>query len=399
MRRFDVAIIGGGPSGLSAAWSAASHNADVILFEEHEEIGVPRHCAGLVSGEGLKLIGMSCKSSFIENKVRKALLLIDGVCIELKKIGEPLYVLNREAFDKEMAGRALCSGSEILLNARVEMLERKGEGIAVKTTKGSYLCRLVIDGEGAKARFVAEMGLGGPQYKLPALQMELRGASVNSDEVLVIGGSRWAPGFFAWIIPFGNDEVRVGLASTVGHCNLLLRKLIKSHPLASKVLKNCIVKKMYGGTVVLGPIKRCFANNFMVVGDAAGQTKPLTGGGIVYGSLCGFIAGIIAAKVVEGKAKTEAYEKAWRRVLNIEEKVGLLIRKAISCGVEEEEIARIASLGYRIGLTSIIEREVHYDYHMTSIVRKPALLILSALILTLAYPMKAFKYSLQAFLS
>ncbi|MHC1601244.1 MAG: geranylgeranyl reductase family protein [Candidatus Nezhaarchaeales archaeon] len=397
MKRFDVAVIGGGPSGLSAAWSASSHNANVILFEEHEEIGVPRHCAGLVSGEGLKLIGMPCKSSFIENKVHRALLLINGVCIELKKMGEPLYVLDREAFDKEMAERALYSGSNIMLNTRVKELERKGEDIVVKTTRGSYLCRLVIDGEGAKASFAVKMGLSGPQYRLPALQMELRGASVHSDEVLVIEGSRWAPGFFAWIIPLSNNEVRVGLASIIGHCDLLLKRLMKRHPLASKVLKNCAVKRVYGGTVVLGPIEKAFTENLMVVGDAAGQTKPLTGGGIIYGSLCGFIAGMIAAKVVERKAKVEAYEKAWRRILNIEEKMGLLIRKLIT--EKEEDLARITSLGFRTRLISLIEREVHYDYHVTSIIRKPSLLMLSALILTLVNPMKAFKYSLQAFLS
>ncbi|MHC1628176.1 MAG: geranylgeranyl reductase family protein [Candidatus Nezhaarchaeales archaeon] len=397
MKRFDVAVIGGGPSGLSAAWSASSHNANVILFEEHEEIGVPRHCAGLVSGEGLKLIGMPCKSSFIENKVHRALLLINGVCIELKKMGEPLYVLDREAFDKEMAERALYSGSNIMLNTRVKELERKGGDIVVKTTRGSYLCRLVIDGEGAKASFAVKMGLSGPQYRLPALQMELRGASVHSDEVLVIEGSRWAPGFFAWIIPLSNNEVRVGLASIIGHCDLLLKRLMKRHPLASKVLKNCAVKRVYGGTVVLGPIEKAFTENLMVVGDAAGQTKPLTGGGIIYGSLCGFIAGMIAAKVVERKAKVEAYEKAWRRILNIEEKMGLLIRKLIT--EKEEDLARITSLGFRTRLISLIEREVHYDYHVTSIIRKPSLLMLSALILTLVNPMKAFKYSLQAFLS
>jgi len=390
-------VIGGGPSGLSAAWSASSHGANVILFEEHEEIGVPRHCAGLVSGEGLKLIGMPCKSSFIENKVHRALLLINGVCIELKKMGEPLYVLDREAFDKEMAERALYSGSNMMLNTRVKELERKGEDIVVKTTRGSYLCRLAIDGEGAKASLAVRMGLSGPQYRLTALQMELRGASVHSDEVLVIEGRRWAPGFFAWIIPLSNNEVRVGLASIIGRCDLLLKRLMKKHPLASKVLKNCAVKRVYGGTVVLGSIKKAFTENLMVVGDAAGQTKPLTGGGIIYGSLCGSIAGMIAAKVVERKAKVEVYEKAWRRILNIEEKMGLLIRKLIT--EKEEDLARIASLGFRTKLISLIEREVHYDYHVTSIIRKPSLLMLSALILTLVNPMKAFKYSLQAFLS
>ncbi|MEM2535328.1 MAG: NAD(P)/FAD-dependent oxidoreductase, partial [Candidatus Nezhaarchaeales archaeon] len=170
MKCVDVVVIGGGPSGLSAAWSAASQGSDVILFEEHEEIGRPRHCAGLVSGEGLKFIGMPCKSEYVENMVDKAIIAVDGFCFELRKIGEPIYVLNREFFDKAMADRAMNRGANILLKSQVKKVEMRNGKYIVKTEGASYSCKIVIDGEGAISRLASTMGLEGPMLRIPALQ-------------------------------------------------------------------------------------------------------------------------------------------------------------------------------------------------------------------------------------
>lgn len=394
MKRIDVAVIGGGPSGLSAAWSTARHGIDVALFEEHEEIGKPRHCAGLVSGEGLKLIGMPCRSSFIENKIYRALVIFSDFCIELKKVGDPLYVLDRELFDKEMAERALRAGANILLSAHVKELKSVPEGIIIKTTRGDYLCRLIIDGEGSRAYFARKMGLSGPRFKLPALQMDLRGANVHDDEVLIIKGKEWAPDFFAWVIPLGDSEVRVGVASTMSCCSLLLGKLIKHHPIVSKLLRDCTIKRTYGGTIVVGSAERTYSDSFITVGDAAGQTKPLTGGGIVYGSLCGSIAGVVAAKVVRREVEERVYETMWRRLLGVEESLGLLVRE-----FTKESIDRVVRLASRAKLISLFEESVHYDYHITSILKRPALLLVSILFLTLLEPVKAFKYSVRTLFS
>ncbi|MEM0217586.1 MAG: NAD(P)/FAD-dependent oxidoreductase [Candidatus Nezhaarchaeales archaeon] len=391
MKSVDVVVIGGGPSGLSAAWSAASQGLDVTLFEEHEEIGRPRHCAGLVSGEGLKFIGMPRKSEYVENIVDKAIIAVDGFCFEVKKIGEPIYVLNRELFDKTMAYRAMDRGVNVLLKSQVKKVEMKDDKYIVKTEGASYSCKVVIDGEGAISRLASTMGLEGPMLKIPALQAEYKVKVPLENEVLVILGNEWAPGFFSWVIPISDSELRIGLAATSGNCNFLLRRITNRHPLVSKILENSIVKKIYGGTIVIGPPRRTHIGNFMTVGDAAGQTKPLTGGGVVYGAFCGSLAGIVASKVIEGKADTALYEKIWRKILGLEERLGLLLRETLI----SDDAERLLKLVSKIGILSHVERNFHYEYHVRSIIKKPGILILSSLLLNLLSPTKAFKYFLQ----
>jgi len=391
LRVLDVVVVGGGPSGLSASWSAASRGVEVVVLEEHAEIGRPRHCAGLVSGEGLRLIGMPCKSEYVENKVWKALVVADGFYVELKKLGEPVYVLNREAFDKSMADRAASRGAEVLLKKRVKRVEKVGDGYVVKTGDGSYACKVVIDGEGATSKLAKDIGLEGPRLKLPALQVEVKGC-VDLDEVLVILGNDWAPGFFSWVIPLGGGWLRVGLASIVGYCSSLLMRLIRRHPIVSKLLKGAEVKNRYGGIIVIGPPRRAQKEGFIVVGDAAGQTKPLTGGGVVYGALCGYLAGLVASGIIAGEVDASLYERLWRTLLGLEEELGGLLRRVLVLG----DVGEALSLASRSGLLSLIERNAHYEYHVTSMLKRPHLSLLGSLLLALLTPAKAFKYFLRA---
>jgi geranylgeranyl reductase family protein len=389
LRAIDVVVIGGGPSGLSASWSAASRGVEVVVLEEHEEIGRPRHCAGLVSGEGLRLIGMPCKSEYVENKIRRALIIADNFYVELNKLGEPMYVLNREAFDKAMADRAASRGAEILLKKRVKRVERSKDEYVVKTGDGLYACKVVIDGEGAASKLVRDVGLRGPKLKMPALQVEVKGCT-DLDEVLVVLGNKWAPGFFSWVIPLGDGVLRVGLASITGYCDIMLKRLIKKHPIVSKLLKRAEARNKYGGTIVIGPPRETHKENFMVIGDAAGQTKPLTGGGVVYGALCGSLAGVVASGVIGGEVDASLYERLWRRLLGLEEGLGGLLRRAFMVGGVEG----LLNLTSRSGLLWLIEKSIHYEYHMTSMMKRPYLPFLGSLLLALLMPAKAFKYFL-----
>lgn len=399
LEHFDLVVVGGGPSGLSSAWIASKLGVKVLVLEEHEEIGVPKHCAGLVSREGLRAIGMPSERDYVENKVKRAFVVSPrGLTIEVKKRGEPICVIDREVFDKALASRAEDEGVRVEVSARVKEVVGL-RGMVVRSSKGSYRAEAVIDGEGARALISRRMGLPKPSLKLPALQVELRGVDVWMDAVWILMGKEWAPGFFAWVIPIGDRRARVGLASSIGLCAQLLKRLVKKHPVVSRMLQKGKVERLYGGVVVLSGVKRASIGNFLVVGDAAGQTKPLTGGGVVYGSLCGLLAGAsVAASIEKGVEASRIYEKAWRGILAREKALAEDARRWLM-QVDDSYCSKIIECGERTGLFRVAEEELNFDFHATSLSRSSKLISALLSTLFLANPIKAFKYYLQTLIS
>ncbi|HDM26810.1 MAG TPA: NAD(P)/FAD-dependent oxidoreductase, partial [Candidatus Bathyarchaeota archaeon] len=135
----DVAVIGGGPSGLLAAREAARRGVDVAVFEEHSRIGVPIHCAGLLSTSGLRRLGLPHRGVYVQNRVRGALFYSpSGLSFTVERPHPVACVVDRALFDQELADRAADRGADIRLNMRVDR---------VKPLNG----RAVIYGRGFKA--------------------------------------------------------------------------------------------------------------------------------------------------------------------------------------------------------------------------------------------------------
>lgn len=119
------------------------------------------------------------------------------------------------------------------------------------------------------------------------------------------------------------------------HALRYLREFIKNHPIASKRLSDAVPIKQFGGSIILsGPIPKTYSDGFLVVGDAAGQVKPTTGGGVVMGGLCAQVAGEVAAEaVIEGNVNSgrlSAYQKEWRRLLSREFYLMRLARRLLN---------------------------------------------------------------------
>jgi flavin-dependent dehydrogenase len=172
------------------------------------------------------------------------------------------------------------------------------------------------------------------------LQYELADAHERDDLVDLYFGSTRAPGFFAWSIPTSDHTARVGLASKKGNIKELLDKLIRE-----KWPKATVEATKSGSVLVSGPIDKCWSENFLVVGDAAGQVKQTTGGGIVIGGYCGMLAGKAASKAAQAKSSDRAqylmeYDRAWRNKFSGDlRKMGLAHR--LISGLSDETVSRL----------------------------------------------------------
>ena len=345
--RYDVVTVGAGVAGCEAALEAAKRNARVLLLEEHPQVGLPSHCSGVVSLSGLELLGLDAHSSFSQKLIHGATFFPPhGESIEIRKKDPVALILNRMKLDQFLAKQAVAAGVELRAKIRASKFERTADGDSLTLADGSKVAsKVVIDASGVGSRLSEQAGLRAPDWGqiLPGLQYELVDMKEQGDLVELFFGSKRAPGFFAWSIPTGKNSARVGLASKKGNVKKFLDDLVKE-----QWPKATIDATKSGSVLVAGPIARCWSPGFIVVGDAAGQVKQTTGGGIVIGGHCGKLAGIAAASAashngVEADRFLRDYDTHWREKFGSDLRKMGLARKLFA-GLSDETLNRLFSV-------------------------------------------------------
>ncbi|MEM2936458.1 MAG: NAD(P)/FAD-dependent oxidoreductase [Candidatus Bathyarchaeia archaeon] len=328
----DVVVVGAGPAGLIAAREAAKKGAKVIVLEEHGEVGVPCHCAGLLSLKGLGEIGVPPNADFVQNRVRGAHFFSpSSLSFTVERTEDVACVVDRILFDKFLARQATDAGAEIRLQSKVQRVIKRDGRMMMEEPWGSLAAGVIIDAEGVASRLVKEMDLTPlePNGVLPALQFELIDVDVDPSYVEMHLGEEIAPKFFAWVIPLSPHRARVGLACRGGDPRQKLEEFVKK-----RFDEPTRVSVGSGLVITCGPIPKTFSDNFLVVGDAAGHVKPTTGGGVILGGICASIAGGVAAEAVKrGDSSSDflvEYERLWKERLDREFRAARLARKALN---------------------------------------------------------------------
>ena len=316
--RADVLVIGGGPSGLLAAREAASKGAEVLVLEEHKEIGVPNHCTGILSVEGLQRLGVKPHEELVQHEIFGGRAYSpDGTEIELRSSRARAYAVDRTAFDKELRQQAHDAGAEILTGKRIQRLLVANQGVYGATGRDLEIrSRVIIDAEGISATLARSTGLVPNRRVLYGANVEVA-ATLEPGMVEVWLNRETAPGFFAWVVPLNDGLVRCGLASSEKDARSQLQRFLKKR-LSLRAAANVRTGLVY----VDGPVPKTCLDGFAVVGDAAGQTKPTTGGGVVLGGLCAMRAGTVAGEAVKigdySQSFLRQYENWWKKQLGSE---------------------------------------------------------------------------------
>ena len=326
---YDVVVIGGGPVGSYVAFKLAGMGYGVVVVERKERLGEPVCCTGIISRE--------CVNSFaIDDSVilgwanGARLISPSGRLLNLWRQETQACIVDRATFDMATVSRAQGMGVEYVLNSPVRAIKVRGDGVRIEATRQgeglNFEARAVVMATGFSSRLVEGAGLGKVGDFVVGAQAEVETLGVN--EVEVYFGQEIAPGFFAWLVPTSSPRALVGLLSRRSP-GLYLKKLMSSL-LAQGKIASAEVKPCYRG-ISLKPLPRTYGNRLVAVGDAAGQVKPTTGGGIYYGLLCADIAADNLHRALESddlSAKNLAnYERGWRRKLGQELKIGYYARK------------------------------------------------------------------------
>jgi digeranylgeranylglycerophospholipid reductase len=369
---YDVIIAGGSISGLLAARELSSHNGiSVLVLEEDYEVGTPEHCGGLVSMSAVEKLQILPSATSIQNKVRKAEILSPSNGFDIDAGNQKVIVLDRREFDKQIAFEAQDYGAEIRVRCSVRSVVElthdfesnninDGNIYLVSTSEGEMKCKYFID-----ARGVGSIIRKNRTGALQTAQYEVYAPWIDSDAIEVKFDNIRFPGFFAWIIPTDSGKGKVG----VGGRAINVVDALKSY-LNSKGSRYNIVRKVYSPIWVMGPLESFLCGRkYLIVGDAAGQTKPTTAGGIFTCGMGGILAGRATANAINTSDQEllKEYEREWYSEFNSEFKKMLLARKLLE---------RLDNRGLDELFASVSQSEIDFmsqsgdfDFHSTALAR------------------------------
>ena len=387
----EVAIVGGGPVGSYAALNLAKHGIKATVFEEHPQIGLPSHCAGHISIQSLKSMGLyPLPKGIVENTFCAANFYSPtGTKFSLHLSCPVTTSLNRTRFDQYLAGIAESAGAKFALGSRVQSLVKQNgyvKGVNVKQASGSEAqinSKIVLDAEGVGSRFVRQAGLGAlkPSGLVYAVEAEIDNAqNIEQDAVEVYFGKSYAPGFYGWLIPKRNGTAKLGLATNKGDPREYLKRLMTKHPVASKQLAEAKITQVgYHAITLGGPINRAYGNGFLAVGDCASQVKPTTGGGVIFGLTCAREAAEVASQALKmdnvSADVLQAYQKRCNILLNFDFHVMLRLRRFLDT-LSDEKIDEMLRVCSKLGVDKALSNVEEIDYQgqmLLTVAGKPAM--------------------------
>ncbi|MDW7733042.1 MAG: NAD(P)/FAD-dependent oxidoreductase [Methanolobus sp.] len=336
---YDVVVVGAGPIGSTAARYAAKNGARVLMIEDHASIGSPVSCTGLLSTRAISECDVRPSDDFVLNKVRGAFVhSMNGTCLPIDGRETKAYVVSRKNFDRTLAAMALESGVELKLNTRAIGLENRNGVRRLSVMEEGNIrdieAKVVIGADGVRSSIAKMAGLGQVKKILPGIEIEAPYNSPDPDFVELFVGSQ-APGFFGWAVPLDENIARIGLAidsRSAESASVYLDRLLKNNTHIASRYKGGQLDLVVGG-IPLGPLNKTYAEGTLIAGDAAGQVKPTSGGGIYTGAACARIAGEVAARAAlendNSAQRLSEYERRWKAQLGRELDMGMRIHNFI----------------------------------------------------------------------
>ncbi|MEA1908665.1 MAG: NAD(P)/FAD-dependent oxidoreductase [Euryarchaeota archaeon] len=405
---YEVVVVGAGPAGCLAAKYAAKNGAKTLIIEEHASIGSPVQCAGLLSVNAVSECEIVPDSRF--HPITGAFVYApDGrrICISGGEI--KAYVVDRRLFDRALAQDAVREGAEILMRTRAVGMDTRDRGnradhrkilhILTEGEPDTIKADVIIGADGIKSRVARWAGIDTPKTILSGAQLSTVYDFDESHFVEIFPGS-CAPGFFAWAIPC-HDGARIGLAVrpkpqqiigsrsesetgsvvepgagagsgiVTGSAWDYLQRLVSEHHIISGKCHSGITGIVLGG-IPIGAPQKAVADGVLITGDAAGQVKPTSGGGVYPGAICAKIAGKVAADaVMDGDTSTKrlaVYDQLWRAKIGRELVIGKRINEWM-VNLSDSRINRLIEVMDDDELLDLIRRYGDMD-HPSVVVRK-----------------------------
>jgi geranylgeranyl reductase family protein len=361
----DVAIVGGGPGGLSAARRLAADGWSVTVFEEHEQVGTPVHCTGVLAEDVIAT--MNLPAAAVLNPLATVRFVAPaGHSFDYTTATTEAVVIDREVFDSALATRAESAGAGIVRGGRVTAIEPSPHGVVLTVADREPVhARAVILACGASYVFQKRLGLGMPSTFLQSAQLELPADRLGDVEIHF--GSEIAPKGFAWAVPVRRSDgtfVRVGVMADADAGQYFLRMLARVRERWAVAVPDTLAPRRR--MLPLASVKRTYADRVLAVGDAAGLVKPTTGGGIYYSVVSGEIAAeVLGQRLAVNDLSANAlreYEDGWRGRFQSEFTAQLALR-FVAQRMRDTDIDALFTLATTDGILPLVRQNARFNRH------------------------------------
>jgi geranylgeranyl reductase family protein len=354
-------VIGAGPVGSYCAFELARNGLDVLVLEKNLPGQYQPICSGVIGTEAFTEFPLPVDS--IVSEVREIVLVSPGgQKVAYRPDAVQAYVVNRTMLDEQLRMLARSNGAEIKEGLTCIGLEVTDRSVHLRVSPGAQDVRakVVMIASGYNPVLTKMAGLGTVSGFVEGVQAEAEVDELNQTEVYL--GNAVAPSSFAWLVGLQNGKARVGLTS---------RR--KSLTFLSSFLNNPFVEgrvrmtgRAYKKIIPCGLLKRSFGDRLMVVGEAAGQVKTTTHGGIYYGLICARIAVETLAEAWKKQDFSSAifaeYERRWRELLEPEILKGIRFRRFFS-HLTDGQIEWFFKMSQKDGIMDLLHKKARFDWH------------------------------------
>ena len=360
---YDIAVIGAGPSGSLCSMLTARAGLSTLLLEEHEAPGQFINCTGIIGAEAFRRLNLPTEP--ILSSLQAITFYAPSGRSFRYDPGQPLaHVVSRLQFDQTLAGWAQTEGATLRTGYHARLLRVDSDAVELRRSEDDpepVRARAVVIATGFGSNLPQQAGLANPREIIYGAQAEVEMDNLRDVEIYL--GRAVAPEAFAWVVPLQPGIARVGLVATK-EAPIYFRQLLR-HPSIGPRIRTPN-PKMLLSPVPTEPIERSYADRVLVVGEAAGQVKTTTQGGIYYGMLCAAMAAETLSEAARlddfGATLLSRYEQAWTRAISQELKMGLSLRQLFA-RLSDSQIDALVELGTRDDIIGLVKRLAQFDWH------------------------------------
>ena len=352
---YDVVVAGGSVAGLLSAREISSKGFSVLVIEEDYEIGTPEHCGGLVSIAGLEELGIIPFRKTFDHMMESAEIKSpNGKSFTINSKKQKVVEISRRELDKQIAFQAQKNGTEIKVRTSFQEITNTG----IRTNEENIDCKIFVDARGVSSLIHKDRtGI------LSSAQYEIYANWIKKGKVEVIFDQEKYPGFFAWVIPSDEGKGKVGVAGKGINVSDTLNEILKEKG------KYSTIRKIFAPIWIKGPIEKFVDGKTVIVGDAAGQAKPTTAGGIFTSGMGGVFAGQAISKFLKTNeiSHLQEYQKRWTERFGKEFDKQLLARKILG-RLDNQTINKLFE-SITPEITNEISEKDDFDFHTSSIIK------------------------------